>query len=159
MADKPDKKRIYRDLLDEILYRDPPNAMQNVEVTDGISRMVEVVTFADGSKITITAQVPLPPLADMTPERVFFLKMNGEKGERWDDGSSEAMNLARQSVAVRMMEVISKMLDGIPERTKITCPGCEGGAACPQCKGKGCKACRDSGICQDCNGRGLIVEV
>jgi hypothetical protein len=117
-----------------------------------------LITFADGSTLAISAQVPLPPLGDMTPTQVSYLKLNGERGEKWDDGSNEALELARQSIAIRFLERISKMLDEMPEREKMTCPSCNGGRHCIHCYGQGCSECQGSGTCPTCNGHGLIPK-
>jgi hypothetical protein len=148
----------YNDILDGILFRDPPNGARIIEVTDGITRKMEVVTFSDGSRLAISAQVPLPPLADMTSKRVFFIKPNGEKGERWDDGSNEAMELAGQSVAMRILAWISRELDGFPETQKALCSSCSGNGRCLCCNGKGCVNCENSGRCPDCSGRGVVPK-
>jgi hypothetical protein len=93
---------------------------------------------------------------DMTPEKVHFIKLDGEQGEKWDDGAREAMSLARQSIAMRLMEFISQVLDDLPEREKIACPTCDGTGRCPQCGGRGCVTCEDDGQCSCCGGRGII---
>jgi excinuclease UvrABC ATPase subunit len=158
MTDPFDDWKPYRALLDEILYRDPSGLIRQLEVRNGSTRMMEIITFADGSRLAISAQVPLPPMEAMTPKTVTFLKLNGERGERLDDGSSEALELARQSIAVRFMEKISRTLDEMPEREKITCPECCGGKYCIHCYGKGCPHCQGTGVCTDCDGHGLIAK-
>lgn len=145
-------------LLDEILYRQPTGKIRQIEVKDGATRMIELITFIDGSKLAITAQVPLPPLDDMTPKEVTFLKLSGERGTRLDDGSSEAFDLARQTIAMRFMEKISRVLDDMPEREKITCPSCCGGGYCIRCYGQGCPECQESGICVECQGHGRVAK-
>jgi hypothetical protein len=152
------EEQVEHDILDEILYRDPPKAIEHVLMQGGVTKIVELVTFADGSQLALSAQVPLPPLADMTPQQITYIKLNGERGERWDDGSSEAIHLARQSIAIRLMEKISQMLDRMPERKKKPCPECAGHACCQECGGVGCRCCDNSGNCPCCHGRGVVVE-
>lgn len=144
--------------LDEILFRNPPNAIQRMELENGVTKLVEIVTFADGSKLAITAQVPVPPMADMTPSQVFSLKLNGEKCWKSDEGTGEVDALARQSTAVRLMARISHILDGIPEAVRIKCPACEGQKHCQNCGGSGCSCCSDSGACPECGGRGFVLD-
>jgi hypothetical protein len=95
----------------------------------------------------------------MTPTRVTYLKLTGERGERWDDGSSEAMSLAGKSAAIRFLERVAKMIDEMPECEKVSCPSCSGGKYCIHCYGKGCPECSGTGICQECSGHGLIAKV
>jgi hypothetical protein len=158
MQDDFDTTNDFWNILDEILYRDPPRLGRHLELVDGATRVVETVSFADGSQLAISAQVQLPPLGDMTPARITFLKLNGERGEKWDDGTSEAMDLARQSAAVRFFEKISQLLDGMPEREKITCPTCLGERNCSRCHGKGCDECQGTGACPECHGHGKIAK-
>jgi hypothetical protein len=158
MTEPSADNRFYNDILDEILFRDPPNGARLIEVTNGITKKVEVVTFSDGSRLAISAQVPLPPLADMTPKRVFFIKPNGEKGEKLDDGSNEAMELAGQSLAMRFLAWISRELDSLPESKKVSCTACCGNGRCLCCNGKGCLNCDNSGRCVECDGRGVIPK-
>ncbi len=148
----------YRDILDEILYRDPEGLIRQLDIKDGATRMIEEITFADGSKLSVAAQVPLPPLNDMTPVQVNYLKLNGERGQKYDDGLSEAMCLARQTIAIRFLEQISKILDKIPVCEKMICPSCEGERECPYCQGQGCPECHGSGLCPDCKGHGQIAK-
>jgi hypothetical protein len=148
----------HQSVLDHILYREPSGLIRQLDVRDGATRMDELITFADGSQIAVSARVPLPPLDDMTPKQVTFLKLNGERGERLDDGSSEAMDLACQSIAIRLLERISRILDGMPEIEKMACPRCSGERVCSSCKGSGCMECQESGICSDCSGFGMVAK-
>ncbi len=145
-------------ILDKILYRDPPRLLRQLEVKDGITRVAEWITFADGSRLAISAQVPLPPLNDMLPSQVFVLKPNGERGMKWDDGSNEAMSLARGSIAMRFLEAVSKMLDEMPECGKVICPACNGEKFCPCCHGAGCPDCQGTGLCRTCSGHGKVAQ-
>jgi hypothetical protein len=147
------------DILDEILYRDPSGFIRQLEVRDGVTRMVEMITFADGSNLALSAQVPLPPFDDMSPTQVTYLTLNGERGERWDDGSQEALDLARHSFAIRFLEKISKLLDEMPECEKEVCSACQGSKACQSCRGQGCQDCRERGICSTCAGHGLVAKI
>jgi len=163
MADSPSKDGSFPEIhcsgiLDEILFRDPPNAIQQAESKNGVTKLVEIVTFADGSKLAIHAQVPLPPMADMTPSEVFSIKLSGEKSQKSDEGIGEANSLARQSMAVRLMARISHLLDGIPEVSKIKCPACKGQKLCILCGGTGCTQCNDTGACKECGGRGYVLN-
>jgi len=146
-----------QELSDEILYRDPPVLSRHLEVRDGITRMVEMITFADGSKLALSAQVPLPPMDDMTPTQVTFIKLTGERGQKLDDGSNEAMELARNSSAMRLINKIAKLLDEMPEREKKTCDACCGGKYCIRCYGQGCPECKGTGVCPDCAGHGQMA--
>ncbi len=159
MTSLPPEFNVYRDILDEILYRDPQDATAQIEMVDGASRTSQVITFADGSQLLISAQVPLPPMTDMTPERVHYIKMSGERGVRWDDGTREVMNLARQSVAYRLLQLVSQVLDELPEREKVLCPTCEGSGHCRQCGGRGCVVCNNEGKCDCCGGRGMVPRL
>ncbi len=145
-------------VLDEILYRDPPRIMRQIEIKDGVTHRVEWVVFADGSRLAISAQVPLPPMEGMTPAIVTVLKPNGERREKMDDGSSEVLSLASASIAMRFLEKISKMLDDMPESAKMTCPDCSGEGCCPECNGAGCPECNKTGLCQKCSGHGKIIQ-
>ena len=145
------------DILDEILFRNPPDATRHTETSNGVTRMVEEITFADGSRLRITAQVDMPPMADMTPRQTSYIKGNGEKGKRMDGGAYEAQQLARQSMAIRMMETFSKILRKIPEIKKVECPVCCGEHVCNGCHGAGCEECNQTGKCPECFGRGVLA--
>ncbi len=144
--------------LDEILYRDPTGKIRQIEVKDGATRMVELITFIDGSQLALSAHVPLPPLDDMTPKEVTFIKLTGERGLRMDDGSSEALDLARQTIAMRFLAQISCILDGMPECEKATCTACNGGRYCIHCYGQGCPECNQTGVCPTCQGHGKVAK-
>jgi hypothetical protein len=158
MAEQPLDDHLYHDLLDEILFRDPPRVLRHMDISNGMSKRKQVITFADGSQLMIAAQVPFPPLADMTPTRIFYVKPNGENGEKWDDGSNEAMDLSGQSIAMRMVEIFSQILDSMPEREKVACTACNGNGRCICCNGKGCLNCKGNGRCPSCGGRGLVPK-
>ena len=158
MTDTPEAWETSQASLDEILYRYPPTLAKQLEVRNGVTRMIELITFADGSSLAITAQVSLPPLQEMTPTQIDFLKLSGERGQKLDDGTSEAMNLARLSGAMRFLEKISGLLDEIPECEKSTCPSCRGGRYHISCYGQGCPECAGSGVCPECSGHGLVAD-
>ena len=158
MTEPSGQESIYKDVLDEILFRDPSQLSRQTEVTNGMTKRKEVITFADGSQLIVAAQVPLPPLADMTPARVFFVKPDGKKGHKWDDGSKEAVELAGKSIAMRFIERISTLLDELPEREKVICSSCDGKGRCLCCNGKGCLSCENRGRCPECHGRGLVPK-
>ncbi len=148
----------FQSILDEILYRDPSGSVRQMEVRDGATRMQQVVTFADGSRLVMAAQVPMPPLDGMTPHTVSYLRLNGERGERLDDGSGEAMELARQSAAARLLEGVARMLDGMPQCEMMACPDCNGRQSCPECGGQGCFDCGGTGRCLTCDGHGQVAR-
>jgi hypothetical protein len=143
-------------ILDEILFRDPQDAIRQSSCENGYTRVKEVISFADGSKLTIMAEVPLPRKDEMTSTAVLTIKHDGTKGQVSDDGSNEALSLARQSIAIRLMAQISSMLDSLPVREKVNCPTCDGRKWCESCGGMGCDECKGTGLCQDCGGRGKI---
>ncbi len=145
-------------IFEQVLYRDPSGNIQQMEVRDGATRTMQEVTFADGSKLVIAAQVPLPPMDDLTSRKVSFLKLNGERGEKMDDGLGEAMDLARQSAAVQMFGQVAKILDGMPECEKVPCPVCHGAKCCQHCGGQGCPECQGKGACATCDGHGLVAK-
>jgi hypothetical protein len=146
----------HSDILDEIYIRDPAGVFRQTEVVDGVTKMMDVILFADGSRLSIVARVPLPPMADMTSRRVHTISMKGEQGEKWDGGAAEVMRLARHATAARLFEEIAKRLDGMPEREKDCCPDCAGTGSCANCGGYGCLICRQTGCCVDCQGRGVV---
>lgn len=144
-----------RAVPDEIMHREPTT--RQFEVRDGRTRTMETLTFADGSKLTISAEVPLPPTMELTPARIKYLRMTGERGERLDDGSSEAMSLARQSSAFSLIERLCALLDEVPVCEKVPCPTCQGEGRCCLCGGRGCDECLGGGACPDCRGRGSVA--
>lgn len=121
MADAFQDWSYLQSILDEVLYRDPSGNIRQLEMRDGATQMVEAITFADGSKLMLAAQAPLPPFDGMTPKKVSFIKLNGERGEKMDDGLGEAMELARQLTAIRILEKVALILDRMPECEKMTC--------------------------------------
>ena len=140
---------------DEILWMDThaeTDAQQNLGW-----REVKV-TFSDGSCLRLEARSPLPLLGEMTSELVEgFDPEVGQFVMLWDDGTTEAAEIAERSAASRMLQQLLEVVKRLPERPKLKCTHCEGGC-CPACQGRGCPECNQTGVCSECQGRGRVLR-
>ncbi len=71
------------------------------------------------------------------------------------DGS-QLIIASRQSIAIRMIDIFSHILDSLPEREQITCTACNGNGRCLWCNGRGCINCQGDGRCPSCSGHEMI---
>ncbi len=140
---------------DEILWMDEH---AEIDAPQRLERREIKVTFSDGSSLRFEARSPLPPLSEMTNELVEgFDPEVGQFLLLWDDGTTEATEIAERSAASQMLEELAKVVGRLPERPKTKCTHCEGGW-CPYCQGRGCPECNQTGVCPKCLGRGRVLR-
>jgi len=107
----------FPDFPDEILRIDPPEGWTHSEIgEDRISRSQVRVSFGDGTSLTITAEVQMPPNDELTPRDAVSIDIEtGVKYTVSDAGTGESMELERASTAARVFErIMLRLLNELP---------------------------------------------